>query len=226
MNAHGAGVRIIATEAPLTRRMLQLCALLGMGICNRRAPATCNRPLPAAARDALTALPPGQHLYITGESGSGKSTLLTRIEQFIRERGDHCTCVDPASLRHHHAKAPIDLCDGPIEQVLATLACAGLAEGPMLVRPIRKLSDGQKWRLALAVALQHAAACLDGRRRFVLIDECAASLDSRTARGVCTAMGRWAAREGVCIIAAGCLSAPALWLGASGTIHTGKERAA
>jgi ABC-type glutathione transport system ATPase component len=226
MNQTGSSVRIVATRAAITRRVLEVCAMLGMGVYQPREAAPLQRQVPAAVRDIIESLAPGQHCYLSGESGSGKSTLLEAIEAHLTARGDGCTRVEVLRGWRTRMRAPIDACDGPVERALETLACAGLAQGPLLVRPIASMSEGQRWRLALALAMQRVLALQTQGRRYLLIDECASCLDAMTARCVCAAVSKWARREGVSIIAAGCWEAPAQWLEAARVVDLGKERAA
>lgn len=188
--------------------------MLGLGVRPRHAPA-CSSPPPPHALHAALSLAHGAHLHIGGESGSGKSTLLHAIEHSLQLAGHACQRVTTPNPRTLGRRSVIDLLPGPIEHAMATLAAAGLAEGPLLASPASRLSEGQRWRLGLAIAMHHLAASPRTRRRWLLADEFVSSLDARTARWVCHATGRWATREGISIIAAGTWDAPARWLGAS-----------
>lgn len=226
MNQTESTVRIVATRAAITRKVLEVCAMLGMGVCRSGKPAVPRRQVPAAVRSIIDLLAPGEHCYLRGESGSGKSTLLEAIESHLSARGGECARVAVQRGWRSERQAPIDACDGPMERAIETLACAGLAQGPLLVRPVASMSEGQRWRLALAVAMQRVLTQGSRTRRYLLIDECASCLDASTARCVCAAVSKWARREGVCIIAAGCWDAPAMWLDAAHMIDLGKERGA
>ncbi|MCX5691154.1 MAG: hypothetical protein NTV94_15435 [Planctomycetota bacterium] len=226
MNQTESSVRIVATRAAITRRVLEVCAMLGMGVCRSRDIDPPRRDLPRAVRALIEALAPGEHCYLSGESGSGKSTLLASIEAHLTSSGAVCARVELMHGWRARMRAPIDVCDGPVERALESLACAGLAQGPLLVRPIASMSEGQRWRLALALAMQRVLSLPGTGRRYLLIDECASCLDASTARCVCTAVSRWARREGVCIIGAGCWKAPAQWLQVAHEVDLGKERAA
>ncbi len=207
-------LRIVDTAATRSQRLLEACAMLGLGVRPVDPPAAPPSLHPLAL-DAARSLAPGGHLHISGESGTGKSTLLRALEHALRHAGHTCRRVTPPNPRHLGRRSVIDLCRGSVDEALATLACAGLAEGPLLASPARLLSEGQRWRLGLALAMQHLAATPRTTRRWLLADEFVASLDARTARWVCHASARWAQREGVCIIAAGAWDAPAQWLNAS-----------
>lgn len=226
MNQTESSVRIVATRAAITRRVLEVCSMLGMGVYQSREAAPLRRQVPAAVRDIIEGLAPGEHCYLSGESGSGKSTLLGAIEAHLNAGGEKCARVEVIRGSRSRVHAPIDLCEGSVERALETLACAGLAQGPLLVRPVASMSEGQRWRLALALAMQRVLALKTQGRRYLLIDECASCLDAATARCVCAAVSKWAKREGVSIIAAGCWDAPATWLGATQVMNLGKERAA
>jgi hypothetical protein len=213
MNTNASNIKIVNTAAELTRRVLEACAAFGLGVRHRAAP-TIHRRLPAGIARTLQAICPGEHIFVSGDSGAGKSTLLGRMAEHLHAQGNAVYRLDFGYLREHGSSAVIEALDGPIDMVIATLSRAGLAEGPLLVRPIRELSEGQKWRLALAIAMQRAAS-QPRQRAWIVVDECAATLDVLTARCTCAAAGAWCARAGISIIAAASRSAPAAWINAS-----------
>ncbi|MEI7659051.1 MAG: hypothetical protein ACOYPS_12475 [Phycisphaerales bacterium] len=211
MNHHS--LRICDTHAAISRRLLEACAMLGLGV-RPVEPPPLPLPPPPHALEAALALAPGAHLHISGESASGKSSLLLAAERALHLAGHATQRVASPSLRSLGRRSVIDLFDGPVDHAMATLACAGLAEGPLLASPARLLSEGQRWRLGLALAMHRLAAAPPSQRRWLLADEFVASLDARTARWVCHATSRWASREGISIIACGTWDAPARWLAA------------
>jgi ABC-type ATPase with predicted acetyltransferase domain len=112
---------------------------------NRQAP-------PILPQFDLPALTPGQILLITGPSGSGKSTLLRRLRR---------RCQIPLINIPRIAlwrKPVIDHFPHiSIESALAHLSRVGLAEAHCYLLPPRHLSDGQRWRLRLALALSQVS---------------------------------------------------------------------
>jgi len=67
------------------------------------------------------------------------------------------------------------------------LCAAGLAEAPAWIRAARSLSEGQRSRLALALAWSSA-----GRNATVVADEFGSTLDRASARSLCVGVRRLA----------------------------------
>ena len=149
------------------------------------------RPTPEAPHehdaDALArSLTPGAVLHLTGPSGSGKSTLLRSLAASLHARG--VTVID-AQRMPLTDRPCVDCFPGPLETALGEMAGAGLAEARCFLRSPRELSDGERFRLRLALALRKARA-LDPTPVVLVIDEFAATLDRPTARGVARLLRR------------------------------------
>lgn len=158
---------------------------------------TLDRLLPAA----------GELLLIVGPSASGKSSLLARLRARLRSApvdvtgiplalpdGRGATTVDRvvAAIDPTGATADEtpDACEARLVRALELLSRVGLAEPVDYLRHPARLSEGQRFRLRLAVALaeaQRRAACTpavvhDTPATVVLTcDEFASSLDELTA---------------------------------------------
>lgn len=130
---------------------------------------------------------PGQITLICGPSGAGKSSLLRHLRDRIESQR---RCIDLARLRLPVDRAVIDCFDSlDIEHALASLSRVGLAEAWCYLKKPLELSDGQRWRLRMALALH----CADIRRRHLantvlVCDEFAALLDRVTASIVARAL--------------------------------------
>src|SRR5439155_14323908 len=106
----------------------------------------------------------GTILLIAGPSGAGKSTLLRALRE--RAIGDGRDWIDLAAMAPLAELPLVDCFDNlldvgaspaPLRDVLLLLARVGLGEAWTYLRTAAELSEGQKWRLKLALAL-HAAA--------------------------------------------------------------------
>jgi len=182
---------------PPTPRTLRAAAMFSLPLPFPTTPA-----LHTDAADQIDAhLPPGRTCLLTGPSGSGKSTTLRRLAARL---GDAAITVSAAHPLAHVTTRVADLSPSPLTRFMRLLAAAGLAEAAVLLTRACDLSEGQRARLALALAMDEA---LRRRRRgsrpiTLLADEFASTLDRTTARSLARTASRWAARTGVRLIAA------------------------
>jgi len=124
----------------------------------------------------------GTVTLITGASGSGKSSLLRKI------RSARWVDVDRVRMPK---RAVVD-CFGEeeLERVLLRLGRVGLGEVWTYLRKPGELSEGQRWRLKLAMALRRCERRRAGGVKVLVADEFAAVLDSVTAHVVARCLSR------------------------------------
>ena len=130
---------------------------------------------------ALPELLPGTITFIGGPSGAGKSSLLRAArERFVAAARPW---IDLAELSP--PEVPLVDCFGDalaLRDVLLLLARVGLGEAWSYLRTPAELSEGQRWRLKVALGLHAAAAHVAaGRAPVLACDEFAALLDRVTA---------------------------------------------
>lgn len=141
-------------------------------------------PAPMDGLPAVSLPKPGQILLLTGASGSGKSTLLKQIRAKSIAAGRRT--IDLAEVRLPD-RPTIDVPGAALDQTLRVLSAVGLAEAHTYLLPPSALSEGQRWRLRLAVVLARAS-----RRNSALVvaDEFGALLDRVTALTLARALRR------------------------------------
>lgn len=178
-------------------------------------------PIPPDA-PALAALARPGVVLLTGPSGSGKSRRLEGLRRASAGRR-----VIDARTPTDNRRCAFDLLGATHEKALDALASAGLGEPALWLRPASWLSEGERARLALGVAM---AAAQPGD--LVVCDEFASNLDRSTAQALSSAASRWAHRAGVTLLAATAhadarrfLRTSAVIDAADGTVRPGRNAA-
>lgn len=103
--------------------------------------------------------------------------------------------VDLADIVPPADRALVDCLDRPLDETLRLLSIAGLNDAFLFLRRPGELSDGQRYRLRLALALAAGADV-------ILIDEFCSTLDRTTARIIAWQVRKFAARTGTAFIVA------------------------
>lgn len=162
---------------PPSDKVLRTACLFGLALSPDTGAAVVPGPPPSLGPDALarsidTELGPGQIALLSGPSGSGKSSALAALQRRLLARDPRSVVVaatDPArgprsgsavrrgaSAAPHLGRAVVDLLDLPLDATLSCLARAGLADARLMVAPAHRLSEGERFRLALAIAVSRA----------------------------------------------------------------------
>src|SRR6266536_3482543 len=133
--------------------------------------------VPPAVEFPNIELNPGTIVLVTGPSGAGKSTFLRHLQNLQRPRID----INAIEL----PPVPVVDCFGRarLERILTMLGRVGLGEVWTYLRTPGQLSEGQRWRLRLAIALWQARK-LDASHGcpVFIADEFAAMLDRVSAK--------------------------------------------
>lgn len=157
---------------------------------------------------------PGQVVLFTGASGSGKSSLMcaaaaelsqeSRVQSLEHEKSaidmavsslsDPPVALDSRLLSLDSLQLPdtllIDALNLPADESMNLLANCGLGEAHLMLRTPGELSDGQRYRFRLALALSQ-------RPQWIIADEFTATLDRTLAKVIAFNIRRLAARTGV-----------------------------
>lgn len=152
------------------------------------------------ARDLEIPLETGDIVLLTGGSGSGKSSLLRALVAQLENESATPPLSQPLAspprpllhLQHLDLgqQTLIDALPLEFDESLQLLASCGLGEAQLMLRTPQELSDGQRYRFALALAIAH-------RPRWIVADEFAALLDRTTAQVIAHNIRRLADRTGI-----------------------------
>ena len=128
----------------------------------------------------------GDIVYITGPSGCGKSVLLRELKKAVpaEER------VDLDEIELPAGKTLIDCMEGDFLAGLRLLSTAGLNDVFCVLNQPARLSEGQKYRFRLAMAL--AAG-----KKFIFADEFCSNLDRISAAVISYNIHKFAKRNAV-----------------------------
>lgn len=178
-----------ATTRPRSRlaRRLTVAAMFRLDARTDRRPPLLHSAANEAARAIELALPPAGIALVTGPSGAGKSTILHRLGAYLTRKNTLVIHVQPPSSLIGEHRTPLDLLNGSLTADIRLLCQCGLAEAPLWLRPARVLSEGQRWRLTLALALAKAR---DAAPACIIADEFASTLDRVTARTLAMSIRR------------------------------------
>ncbi len=133
----------------------------------------------------------GDVVFITGPSGAGKTVLLKELEKSF-PASDR---VNLAGLKLPSDKALIDCIEGDLLTGLRLLSAAGLSDCLCILNQPANLSEGQKYRFRLAMALAAGG-------KFIFADEFCSNLDRITAMVISHNVHKFAKRTGTTFILA------------------------
>jgi len=133
----------------------------------------------------------GDIVYITGPSGAGKSVLLVELEKSVLPADR----INLARIKLPKDKTLIDCFDDDFVTCLRTLSTAGLNDVFCVLNQPANLSEGQKYRFRLAMALAK-------KRKFIFADEFCSNLDRITAAVIAYNINKFAKRNKVTFILA------------------------
>ena len=175
-----------ATACRPSRRVLAAASMFGLGVDENR----WQTVLPATN---LT-IKPGQLIYITGPSGGGKTSLLSAVAAHAIRSGARVLHTAAMTCDDHRPLLDVLCSSGkrwPLQCAMRLLATVGLADAFVFLRTPGQLSDGQRYRFRLALALQQVLAGSSNQLHILIADEFAATLDRTTAKVIAANLRRW-----------------------------------
>lgn len=178
-----------STAVAPSANVLQTACMFGLGV-------DAARMISVVPRTAIRLPQPGI-VFITGPSGGGKSTILRLIAEACQQRGCNVISLNESAVQSLPDRPLVDIFNQPLEQTTELLSRAGLGDAFVMLRCPQQLSDGQRYRLRLAMTM-HAAS----NRSIIIADEFGAKLDRTTAMVIARHMRSWVRRIDCTFIAA------------------------
>lgn len=165
------------TSVERTARVLEIAESFGLGLSDKE----------FVVYDGLKLdINQGDVVYITGQSGSGKSLLLRDLSMEMILEGKKVADLNLIELQE---RPVVELLGKSTNEALDLLAKAGISDAWIYIRKPSELSDGQRYRLKLAILMASDADVW-------VADEFGAVLDRVTARVVAFSMQKVARRVG------------------------------
>jgi ABC-type ATPase with predicted acetyltransferase domain len=166
-----------------TPRVLEIAEAFGLGLTDKEFVIYDNLELEIRQGDVV---------YITGQSGSGKSLLLRDLERAMAQRDLNVVDINDIQLAD---KPLIELVGSTTTKATDLLAKAGISDAWIYIRKPSELSDGQRYRLRLAMLMAMKADVW-------FADEFCAVLDRPTAKAVAFNAAKVARATGKTLIVA------------------------
>jgi len=170
-------------QGTVTEKVVSVCRMFGLTIDRLTERSFCH--------NCQLEINDGDIVYLTGPSGAGKSVLLRELEKSI-PASDR---VNLAKIKLPRDKTLIDCIDGDLLTGLKTLSIAGLNDCFCILNQPTNLSEGQKYRFRLAMALA-------AKKKFIFADEFCSELDRITAAVISYNVHKFAKRTGTTFILA------------------------
>lgn len=163
--------RSFKTSVERTPRVLEVAEAFGLGLSDKDFVVFDGLDLDIRKSDVV---------YITGQSGSGKSLLLKDLARKMQKDGLKVADLNEIVLEE---KPVVELLGKTTNEALELLSRAGISDAWIYIRKPSELSDGQRYRLKLAMVLASGADVW-------IADEFGAVLDRTTAKVVAYNMAK------------------------------------
>ena len=139
------------------------------------------------AEDLELPIRSGDVVCFTGASGTGKSSLMRAAAASLRAENQTVLNLDELELGE---RILIDALERPASEAMGILAASGLGEARLLLRTPAELSDGQRRRFRLALAISR-------KPDWIVADEFSATLDRTLAKVIAYNLRRLADKTGI-----------------------------
>lgn len=172
-----------ATGVERTPRVLEIAEAFGIGVNDKEFIVYDHLALEVFEGDVI---------YINGQSGSGKSLLLRMLSDALAGEGMNVVDIEKIEFPD---KPVIDIVGKNTTEAADLLSKAGISDAYLYLRKPKELSDGQRYRLKLAMLMDIGADCW-------VADEFGAILDRETAKAISFNLSKVAKREKAILIVA------------------------
>lgn len=170
-------------QGKLTDKVVQVCRMFGL---------TADRLTQRCIiNNCRLEINDGDIVYITGPSGAGKSVLLKELEKAVPAS----EMINLARIKLAKDKTLIDCIDADLLTSLRMLSTAGLNDVFCILNQPANLSEGQKYRFRLAMAMA-------AEKKFIFADEFCSELDRITAAVISYNIHKFAKQTGTTFILA------------------------
>ena len=171
------------TRAQRSARVLDIAEAFGIGLEEKDFVVFDNLLLNIAKGDVV---------YITGQSGGGKSVLLRELASQMSQRGQSVINLDEIVFADC---ALVDQIGKNTDDGIRLMSLAGINDAHVWVRKPSELSDGLRYRLRLAKAMETKAEVW-------VADEFLAVLDRTSAKVIAYSLQNQARRAGATVLVA------------------------
>ena len=137
----------------------------------------------------------GDIVYINGPSGSGKTVLLKELEKSIPTEDR----INLSEIELPADKTVVECIEGSLLSSLQLFSTAGLSDCFCILNQPNNLSDGEKYRFRLAMAMA-------AKKKYIIADEFSSELDRITAASISYKIRNFAKKTGTIFILASCHS--------------------
>jgi ABC-type ATPase with predicted acetyltransferase domain len=174
------------TEVQRSQRVLDVAEMFGLGLDDKTFVVLDGLELDVRSGDIV---------YITGQSGSGKSTILYELRNEMEKTGLKVCSLDEVEMLDKPIVDQVYPEESSLAKTLELFSLVGLSDANLFLRKPKELSDGQRYRFALAKMIESGAEVW-------MADEFLAVLDRVTAKVIAYNIQKTARKIGATLVVA------------------------